>query len=560
MDVMNIFRATSVLVVVMAGPAMAESAPPPLPIDQLTEFYHAMGGDNWHRNDGWLDPEVDVCDWYGISCRTERWDDDPYQWVGHIRLANNNLHGKLSARMIHHFNGSSEVGLPSIELDLSRNAISGELSMLPVGVPRLILADNRFEGQLPSPQGFTGFPPPPPPMRLRHLDLSGNDLTGTVPALWSMALQLEHLDLSDNRLEGNIESAVGALDASPARLWLADNAFTGRIEPDWFADRELDSINLCWTDIFIDDPELDDWIAEHHLGGPHHACLDRERQPLDVTLSGSWYDPERDGEGFTMMFLDTGAPLVYWFTHVAQARQMWQFTVGSAGDTTLRFRPMQRTRGSFETGFGTVKNPLIRGGQWRLDRVGDELLHGEHLIAYTGYDLYGDGLTWPPTLDSAARRDYQRLTRLAGTTCDSRLPHDWVSGAWYSPELNGQGFVVEVIENGRGVVYWFTYTPESQHNHRAVAAGNDWQAWMMGDGDFDGTTLHIDNLVRPRDMEGNMPGNADGIDFPHFGTLTLEFDNDKNGHAWFDGIDEDYGSGDYPIERLARPKLADCEE
>jgi hypothetical protein len=32
-----------------------------------------------------------------------------------------------------------------------------------------------------------------------------------------------------------------------------------------------------------------------------------------------------------------------------------------------------------------------------------------------------------------------------------------------------------------------------------------------------------------------------------------------NGHIWFDSVDDDFGAGDHLIERLARPKLAECE-
>ena len=79
------------------------------------------------------------------------------------------------------------------------------------------------------------------------------------------------------------------------------------------------------------------------------------------------------------------------------------------------------------------------------------------------------------------------LTRLAGTTCDNRQPNEWISGAWYNPDANGEGFVVEVIEDGRGVVYWFTHQPDDSGR----------QAWMTGDGHFDGQTLIIDNLLQP---------------------------------------------------------------
>jgi hypothetical protein len=544
--------------------AQALSPPPPLPVEALETFYEAMNGDDWHRNDGWLDPEVDVCDWYGITCVTEMPQVGGFQWVGYLRLTDNNLSGELIAELIEVLMSSAGTPVPSRQLDLSGNNIGGELTTLPGGTPVVRLADNLITGPLPEIDAEVDE------LSVELLDLSGNRLTGPIPASWEV-LELAHLNLSGNLLEGSIQPALAVLAdehglptqvPEHGELWLADNRFDGVLDPDWFVDLQIHSLNLCWTDVEIDDPELDAWIAERHMGGSHHACLGRERQPLDLTLGGSWFAPERDREGFTMMVLDTGAPLVYWFTHISQARQMWQFAVGASEETTLHFRPMHRTRGNFHVGFAATDRPIIRGGRWRLDRVGDEILHGEHLIAYTGYDVVQPGqisITWPPMPDTAMRRDYQRLTRLAGTTCDNQQPHQWISGAWYVPERNGQGFVVEVIEDGRGVVYWFTYTPEGLQGPSPVDSNLDWQAWMMGDGDFDGTTLTIDNLRQPRDLGYGMPGSADGIEFLPFGSLVIEFDDDMNGHAWFESDDPNFGSGNFPIERLARPMLAECE-
>lgn len=556
-----------------ASATQALSPPPPLPEDTLVAFYEAMNGDEWTNNDGWLDPDVPICDWYGITCVTEGMEFGGFEWIGYIRLADNNLQGQLSESLIRRLNGNSTVGVPSIELDLSGNAISGELPELPVGVPRLILANNQLEGPLP-PQSLDhdgpmiGTPPPPPPLRLEYLDLSGNDFSEVIPEAWQEVLTLDHLDLSDNQLEGSIEAAVYSMNETgetgpgirKTGLWLADNDFTGILDPAWFEDRDLNSINLCWTDVEIEDPALNDWIAERHLGGPQDACLGRERMALDATLSGSWYNPERSGEGFTLMMLDNGRPLIYWFSHIAGQRQMWQLSVGQPDVETLQFREMLRTRGDFESGLADIDQPVVRGGNWRLDRVGSDLLHGEQLIAYTGYDLYGGGLTWPPAPDTAIRQDFQRLTRLAGTSCNTRQPHQWISGAWSVPERSGQGFVVEVLEDGNGLVYWFTYTPAAQHNDSPVAASNDWQSWMIGQGTFDGQILSIDELLQPLDVEGTAPDDMTGVTRLTWGSLNLDFHDEHSGTASFESSTEDYESGSYPIERLARPMLADCPE
>jgi len=109
--------------------------------------------------------------------------------------------------------------------------------------------------------------------------------------------------------------------------------------------------------------------------------------------------------------------------------------------------------------------------------------------------------------------------------------------------------VVEVTENGDGVVYWFTYASDSYST----------QAWMIGQAEFNGNTLEIPELLRPRGGSGWSYNNPERVQLDVWGSLTLEFTNDLNGHISYDSVDPDFGSGSYPIERLARPMLAECE-
>ena len=433
-------------------------------------------------------------------------------------------------------------------LDLSHNRLSGELPVLPGRMHEVKLTGNQLSGPLPDVDNQDQN-------ELRLLRLSRNHLTGEIPESWE-TLELTELDLSNNQLSGSIDAAFLALaDEHPRWLLLNDNEFTGEL-PAWVTEIEfeqwplLGSVNLCWTDVEITDGEVADWVAEHHVGGPDfEVCRNRERRPIDPTVSGSWFGTDRSGEGFSLMLLESGAPLIYWFTHIYGGRQMWLFETGEAAGPTLFLNGLMRTSGFFGEGFGDAQAPIGGKGSVRIDQIESGPLHGEYRISYTTTELPAPGgihVFMPAPV--SMRFDHVRLTQLAGTTCDNHQPNQWISGAWYNPERSGEGFVVEVIEDGRGVVYWFTYEPESGR-----------QAWMMGDGDFDGTTLTIDNLLQPRDTENGMPFDASGIENIHWGTLTIEFDDDKNGHIWFDSVFEEYGSGDYPIERLARPMLAECD-
>jgi len=122
-------------------------------------------------------------------------------------------------------------------------------------------------------------------------------------------------------------------------------------------------------------------------------------------------------------------------------------------------------------------------------------------------------------------------------------------GAWYDPQRSGEGFLVEVLENGSGLVYWFTYRPDDSMH----------QAWMIGTGEFEGHTLVIDNLIQPTGGTWGEDFDPEAIELEHWGTLRLEFSDQNNGHVFWDSVKQDYGSGDHPIERLSSVRLAECQ-
>ena len=562
-----LFLALTAMSLASAPPATALSPPPPQPDDfLLPALYEALDGDNWINNEGWLDPDVHWCDWYGVTCGDEYW--PGYFEFELLDLSGNGLSGELGAEVLDYF--ERELTLPRFVLDLSKNAISGPISALPATPRVVLLNDNQLEGELPVPSWIDAetFGEAWP---LEVLDLSGNGFSGSVPLAWTERLSLLFLDLSDNQLEGNVEAAIGALDPElPAPsplflsrgLWLADNAFSGELDPAWFEDREVTSFNLCWNALQINDPELGEWIAERHWGGDPTPCLNQTRLPLDPSLSGSWFDPQRGGEGFTLMLMEDGTPLFYWFSHISNNRQLWLFNSGRRDETTSFFQPLLRTRGEFGQGLSDLEFPLFRGGQLRLDRTDPSILHAEFSLGYTGYDLAQPGdiqITWPPQPDIGMRSDHLQLSRLAGTTCDHQNARQWISGAWFDPARSGEGFVVEVIEDGRGIVYWFTYTPTGTNDERLLARAGNWQAWMTGDGQFDGDTLTIDPLFRPQDTGSVMPGSTEFVENLPIGTLLMTFDDDLSGSIQFTSSDPDFPSLSHPIERLARPMLAECD-
>ena len=132
-----------------------------------------------------------------------------------LRLQNNNLTGTIPG----------ELGDLSalVELDLSGNALTGSL---PAALSRLgnlellHLQNNNLTGTILAELGDLSA--------LVDLDLSDNALTGSLPAALAKLSNLELLHLQNNNLTGTIPAELGDLSAL-INLDLSDNALTGSL-------------------------------------------------------------------------------------------------------------------------------------------------------------------------------------------------------------------------------------------------------------------------------------------------------------------------------------------
>jgi hypothetical protein len=465
--------------------------------------------------------------------------------------------------------------LPDLrELDLSDNQIS-DWALANAAVPALEalnLAANRIDtarpGELPSHPTLTGLNlsfnqiegpwllEPGDWPALSALRLAGNQLNGVLPEQLPEQAQLRLLDLAENGFEAlppDFEWPPGL-----QQLDLSGNRFSGEIPPSLMALNDLmpvsqigsgGGLNLCWNDWEPGSEALADFIDEHHRGRNFGLCIARERTEMTPAFSGSYFDPDRDGEGINLMMLEDGSALFYWFTYTHNTgEQHWRIGQADVSGQLIDLPVLFVARGRFD--FGHSRRITAHGGLRTLGHARIDALVDGGLGLLFGHQ-YPVILPTPPLPGSGKaelRLDYQPLSRLAGTSCDNQHPQQALSGPWYNPERDGEGFVLEVTDNGHALVYWYTY--------QAGASGQ--QAWMIGTGQFDGMELVIDPLYQPVGGGFWVDFDPDGVDRVPWGRLTLSFDDEDNGQIEYDSDLPFFGSGSYPIQRLARPLLAEC--
>ena len=218
----------------------------------LKLFFEETGGSEWKENDGWMDDNVDICEWHGIACNDDK-------TVESIMLGSNNVIGTppkdlfdmknlrslwlYSNPVNFSFEGIDgarkltsllldSTGLKSIkgiglatslsDVDIRFNALTGPLPSEIKNLRELqsfSAGHNQFSGTILT---FSNN------RQLKSLRLGDNQLTGTMPD-FSNHVFLSSLDLSDNRLTGTIPgNLLESLQAgSKAFVDLSSNQLSG---------------------------------------------------------------------------------------------------------------------------------------------------------------------------------------------------------------------------------------------------------------------------------------------------------------------------------------------
>ena len=146
-------------------------------------------------------------------------------------------------------------------LDLSRNNLTGSIPAMVSRIEhlrRLRLSFNGLRGTIPPELGSLA--------RLESLDLGGNHLSGSIPPELGRLAQLEDLSLKDNDLKGPIPSEFGAL-VNLRDLDLNRTRLTGSIPPELGKLTRLEEIRIFGADLSgAIPPELGNLRQLWHLG------------------------------------------------------------------------------------------------------------------------------------------------------------------------------------------------------------------------------------------------------------------------------------------------------
>lgn len=116
------------------------------------------------------------------------------------------------------------------------------------------------------------------------------------------------------------------------------------------------------------------------------------------------------------------------------------------------------------------------------------------------------------------------------------------SGTYLTPGRDGEGWLVEVLNDTTALIIWFTFTPD----------GSDTgiQAWFGGVGMIDGNRIIVNSANITSGAIFGPEFDPDDVIRTPWGSIEFAFDGRNSGTMMFDGLPE-YGSGSRPFVRLS---------
>jgi hypothetical protein len=273
---------------------------------------------------------------------------------------------------------------------------------------------------------------------------------------------------------------------------------------------------------------------------------------INPGISGAWYDPNHDGEGWFVQLLDENRAVVYWFTYTppgvgGDRDQAWIGGIGEIRGSSIvvpaaqamitsgpsfgaDFDPDRVVRqpwGKFVLSFSSCNNGVMYYQSDDLD-FGSGSLDLERLTSIDTLDCENPATTAPPQ----AGNDFMVTAA--------------ISGAWYDSSHDGEGWLLDILADGRALVNWFTYDPD----------GN--QAWFLNTGQVEGDTIRF-NLLVPSGTDFGPTFDPGRVNRPAWGTATFKFDDCNSGTMSYDSPLQGYGSGSLELTRLTKLSGLECQ-
>ena len=257
---------------------------------------------------------------------------------------------------------------------------------------------------------------------------------------------------------------------------------------------------------------------------------------LEAGITSSWFDRTHDGEGFVLQMLADNAAVMYWFTYDTEGAQDWYVAAGEVRGNRIVFPELYRVSGG-EFGPGFDPEKITREVVGSASFIWSDCDQGD--MSYQIGSSHG-------------RLQLSRITRLMGIDCgNTQLPpvreEALLSGSWFDPSHDGEGYIIEVLVDSRVVVFWFSYDPEGRRR------------WFFSTGEIRDGILVFDDMLTSSGGIFGPEFDPDLVEFKPWGSLELDL-NCSSGTATYSSSEAGFGAGTLNVTRLTNIDQLNCPQ
>jgi arylsulfatase A-like enzyme len=252
----------------------------------------------------------------------------------------------------------------------------------------------------------------------------------------------------------------------------------------------------------------------------------------DSRMSGAWYDPSHNGEGFLLEMLEDERAVVYWFTYDETGAQRWFTAVGEVSNNAVTFEELMVATGpKFGEGFNPDDIEYTDAGELNVS-------WSDCFNATVGYTVNG----------VAGSQKLERLSSLAGLECEAPVSDaSSMSGSWFDRSHDGEGLVIQALDNGEVVIFWFSFDDEGE------------QAWFYGSASPGLDDIIQTELLMTRGGRFGTNFDPEEVEYDSWGTLVVELGCDYGKFDYASDLSV-YGEGKQTLTRLTRLGEPVCDE
>jgi hypothetical protein len=266
-------------------------------------------------------------------------------------------------------------------------------------------------------------------------------------------------------------------------------------------------------------------------------------------FSGTWFAPERSGEGISLQILDNGAALALWFTYPpagAAGQQAWIYAQDGRveGDRVI-FDSAITTRGPrFGPSYNTANLQFIPWGTIEL-RFSD---CNTADVTYAGPSTWGSGGRRLTRLTSYAELECGGKKKLNATGTRSMDGLRQRTALWFDPAHNGEGWVAEELPDGRTQFFWYTYDENGE------------QAWALGVAPGSGDHISITDFYRPVGTRFGSAFDPNAVQRVSWGRVDVDFSGCNAAELRYQSPISAFGSGTLHPTRVTKVAGTSCVE